>query len=226
MKRVFVIGAVVTAGALAVSSAVYGPELVAGYRFMDSLDRYYADYEANGGTWPQIQDSCALCHGVNGQPRDAQYASLAGQSATYIEAQLHAFAQGRRHSPQMGPLAANLSDEQIKSLADYFARQKPETTEARESDKALEQRGQATVAAKGCVACHGEGLSGGPLAPRIAGQGELYLLDQLNAFKQGRRQDPTRAMNAMAGALSDEEIKATARYLANLTPTPAPVARQ
>jgi cytochrome c553 len=219
MKRAFLIGAASVVVGLTAAAAVVGPELLAGYRFMDALDRYYVGYEANGGAWPQIQDSCALCHGVNGQPRDAQYAALAGQPAAYIEAQLHAFAAGRRHSAQMGPLAANLSDVQIKTLADYFSRQPPETTEAPERDDALAKRGEAVVAARGCIACHGESLSGGPLGPRIAGQGEGYLSDQLNAFRHGQRQDPAQAMNAIASSLSDEELKATVHYLSGLAPT-------
>lgn len=218
MKRAFLIGGALVAAGLTAAAATVGPELLAGYRFMDALDRYYASYEANGGAWPQTQDSCALCHGVNGQPRDAQYAALAGQPASYIEAQLHAFAEGRRHSAQMGPLAANLSDAQIKALADYFSRQLPGTTEAPERDDALAKRGEAVVAARGCIACHGENLSGGPLGPRIAGQGDGYLSDQLKAFKRGQRQDPSQAMNAMASSLSDEELKATAHYLSGLTP--------
>nr|WP_044875361.1 c-type cytochrome [Pseudomonas sp. LFM046] len=218
MKRVLLIGAAVMVAGLTTAAAVVGPEMLAGYRFMDAVDRYYIAYEANGGAWPQIQDSCALCHGVNGQPRDAQYAALAGQPAPYIEAQLHAFAEGRRHSAQMGPLAANLSDTQIKALADYFSRQTPDTTEAPEPDDALAKRGQAVVAAKGCIACHGENLSGGPLGPRIAGQGADYLSDQLQAFKQGQRQDPSQVMNAMAGSLSDEELQATVHYLSGLAP--------
>ncbi|WP_395505563.1 c-type cytochrome [Ectopseudomonas hydrolytica] len=74
------------------------------------------------------------------------------------------------------------------------------------------------IAAKGCATCHGEGLAGGPLGPRLAGQGEGYLVDQLNAFKQGQRQDPTQAMNAMASTLSAEEIRAAAHFLAGQAP--------
>lgn len=221
MKRAFVIGSLVTVVALAASSALYGPEIVSGYRFMDALDQHYVDYQANGGAWPQFQDSCALCHGDRGQSRNAQYASLAGLPAAYIEAQLHAFAEGRRPSPQMGPLAAALSEEQIKSLAAYFSRQTPARVEAPAPDAALEQLGQDTVTAKGCASCHGEGLAGGALGPRLAGQGEDYLLDQLLAFKHGQRKDPSQAMNAMASLLSEEEIKATAHFLANKTPPPS-----
>jgi cytochrome c553 len=218
MKRALVIGAVV-ATALAVSSALFGPEIVAGYRFMEALDQHYADYQADGGAWPQLQDSCALCHGERGQSNNAQYASLAGLPAAYIEAQLHAFAEGRRHSPQMSPLAASLSDQQIQSLAAYFARQTVQRSETPAQNSALAQSGQAMIAAKGCATCHGEALTGGPLGPRLAGQGEGYLIDQLNAFKHGQRQDPTQAMNAIASALSAEEIRATAHFLASQAPT-------
>lgn len=226
MKRAVLIGATTLAAGLTVASLVIGPELVAGYRFMNALDNHYADYEANGGAWPQIQDSCALCHGANGQPKDGQYAALAGQPVAYIEGQLQAFAQGRRHSPQMGPLAASLNDTQIKALSGYFARQTAVTTETPQRDDALAQHGQATVSARGCTACHGESLSGGPLGPRIAGQGEGYLLDQLKAFRQGQRQDPTQAMNAILNTLTDDELKAAAHYLAGLTPAQATQPRQ
>ncbi|EPJ0602704.1 c-type cytochrome [Pseudomonas aeruginosa] len=218
MKRALVIGAAVATAALAVSSAIYGPEIVVGYRFMEALDQHYAGYQADGGAWPQLQDSCALCHGERGQSSNAQYATLAGLPAAYIEAQLHAFAEGRRHSPQMSPLAASLSDQQIQSLAAYFARQTAQRTETPADDSALAQSGQATITAKGCATCHGEGLAGGPLGPRLAGQGEGYLIDQLNAFKHGQRKDPTQAMNAMASTLSAEEIRATAHFLAGQAP--------
>ncbi|ERI53102.1 hypothetical protein N878_00590 [Pseudomonas sp. EGD-AK9] len=185
---------------------------------MEALDQHYADYQADGGAWPQLQDSCALCHGERGQPNNAQYASLAGLPAAYIEAQLHAFAAGRRHSPQMSPLAASLTDQQIQSLAAYFARQTAQNTETSARDNALAQSGQAIIAAKGCTSCHGEGLTGGPLGPRLAGQSEGYLIDQLNAFKHGQRQDPTQAMNAIASTLSAEEIRATAHFLTDQAP--------
>ncbi|MGH8447762.1 c-type cytochrome [Pseudomonas sp.] len=226
MKRAFLIGTVTVVTALTAVAVAVGPDMLAGYRFMDTLDRHFVSYETNGGAWPQIQDSCALCHGVNGQPSNGQYAALAGQPIPYIEAQLHAFAQGRRHSPQMGPLAANLSDVQIKALAEYFSRQAPNTTEVPEHDETLTQRGQATVSARGCTACHGENLSGGLLGPRIAGQGEGYLLDQLKALKQGQRQDPSQAMNAMASMLSEDELSAVAHYLAGLKPSRTEFPRQ
>lgn len=219
MKRVFLIGATLITTTLLALAAIFGPELLSGYRFMNALDQHYVGYEANGGAWPQTQDACTFCHGANGQPQDGQYAALAGQPAAYIQTQLHAFATGQRHSPQMQPLAASLSETQILALAKYFASQRPGITEAPERNDSLAERGKTTIAARGCSACHNSDLSGGPIGPRIAGQGEGYLRDQLKAFRQGQRKDPNQAMNAIASQLSDDEIEAVAHYLAGLAPT-------
>lgn len=219
IRRAFFIPAALIASTLVVAAAIFGPELLSGYRFMEALDRHFAAYESNGGPWPQTQDTCTSCHGAGGQPGNGQYAALAGQSSAYIQTQLHAFATGRRQSSQMGPLAASLSETQVLALAEYFARQPPRITEATERSDALAQRGKTVVSTHGCIACHGNNLSGGSIGPRIAGQGEGYLRDQLESFRQGQRKDPNQAMNAIASQLSDDEIQATAHYLAGLAPT-------
>ncbi|QXH54785.1 c-type cytochrome [Pseudomonas maumuensis] len=218
-RRTLLLGSAMLAAGLLGVTAFHGPELLAGYRFMNALDQHYASYETNGGAWPQPQDACSLCHGVRGQPHNSLYPALAGQSAAYIQAQLQAFAQGTRHSAQMQPLAAALSDERIKALAEYFARQVPRVTDAPPPDDALRARGQASAAARGCTACHGETLSGGPVGPRLAGQGQAYLLEQLAAFKRGQRSDPSGAMNATTASLSEEELQALAHYIAGLAPS-------
>lgn len=213
MKRVILIGAAVAAVGLAAAGAAFGPGLLAGRKFETAYAAHFAQVEAQGG--PQLQDGCVLCHGPGGQSRNAQYPALAGQPAAYIEAQLHAFAQGRRHSPQMEPLAASLSEAQIKSLAAYFERQAPDRNDAVAVDAKLEAEGKVQIAWGACAGCHGEGLTGTPIAPRLAGQGEAYLADQLAAFKRGERLDPTQTMNSLAGQMSEAQIKASARYLAS-----------
>jgi cytochrome c553 len=224
MRRAFVIGAVVAAAGVVAGGAMYGPDLWAGQRFQAAFDRHFASTQADTGAWPPLQDTCGLCHGPKGQPRNAQYPALAGQPAPYLEAQLHAFAEGRRPSPQMGPLAGNLTEAQIKQLAAYYARQTPHPNEPVAADALLRQQGLAIVGAKSCASCHGEGLTGGPLAPRLAGQGETYLADQLAAFKSGARRDPTQAMEAMAAGMSETEIRAAANYIAGLSARPDPAA--
>lgn len=56
--------------------------------------------------------------------------------------------------------------------------------------------------------------------PRLAAQGQDYLLAQLNAFASGERIEPSGAMQAMAAALSAQERQAIAAYLAALVPQP------
>lgn len=62
-----------------------------------------------------------------------------------------------------------------------------------------------------CASCHREdGRAGEPGVPRIAGQDETYLRDALNAYRRGKRDHS--AMRAIAGALSDRDVEAFARW--------------
>ncbi|WP_310649990.1 c-type cytochrome [Pseudomonas juntendi] len=218
MKRALLIGVAVGVTGLVLAAVIAGPQLLAGYRFMKGLDSHYASYDADVGNWPQPQDTCTACHGTSGQSQNEQYPSLAGQNADYLQAQLHAFAEGKRHSAQMEPLAASLTDAQIVSLAQYFARQLPRSTDSPTLDEQLSAKGKAIAAARGCSACHGSDFMGGEAGPRLAGQGKAYLLSQLLAFKQGIRTDPSGAMNATVGLLSPAEAQALAHYFADLDP--------
>lgn len=66
-----------------------------------------------------------------------------------------------------------------------------------------------------CASCHGAlGVSNYDLWPNIAGQKQGYLLRQLNAFRDGSREDPW--MTPMATPLSDDEIKELADFFSAL----------
>ena len=65
---------------------------------------------------------CSGCHGVKGKSAIPSYPHLAGQNKVYIEAQLKAFRDGNRNSPIMSPMAKNLTDDEIISLADYYSK--------------------------------------------------------------------------------------------------------
>lgn len=218
MKRAWIVGAVVVlAGAVGVG-ALYGRDYLDGMHFEKAMHEIDQTEVANGGPWPQPQETCYFCHGAHGQSVNAWYPALSGQPEAYLVAQLHAFAGGQRPNPYMGAIARELTDEQIKSLAVYFARQTPVQSEAVHVQVVLEKRGMALVAAKSCRACHGASFMGRDQVPRLSGQGEAYLAKQLAAFKTGERHDPSGAMNGMAATLSGEDIQAVASYLASLTP--------
>lgn len=66
---------------------------------------------------------CAPCHGPTGISLVRAYPNLAGQKKQYLIAQLKAFRSGERKNPTiMNPLAAKLSDADIKNLATYYSR--------------------------------------------------------------------------------------------------------
>ncbi len=69
-----------------------------------------------------------------------------------------------------------------------------------------------------CMACHGpDGNSAVPLYPKIAGQSNNYLIDQLHAFKNGTRNDPI--MSPMAKPLNDQDILDLAAHYSHQTPS-------
>lgn len=77
-----------------------------------------------GGDLAKNVPACAGCHGAAGAGLPAQYPRLAGQFPEYTEAQLKAFRSGERANDAekvMRMIAAKMTDEEIKAVADYAA---------------------------------------------------------------------------------------------------------
>ena len=71
-----------------------------------------------------------------------------------------------------------------------------------------------------CAGCHGsDGNSQLPIYPNLAGQDRDYIVLQLEALKEGARQNST--MNGIAAGLSEAEMGALAAYFAEQTPKSA-----
>ena len=69
--------------------------------------------------------------------------------------------------------------------------------------------------AQACATCHGPlGISVAPDAPHLAGQPRIYLVEQLKAFRSGKRRHEV--MNVIAKALSDEDIAALSEWYASI----------
>ena len=71
----------------------------------------------------------------------------------------------------------------------------------------------------GCSACHGRDANS-PIMnnyPKLAGQNEAYLLQQLKDIKSGKRNNGmTAAMKGIMHLVNEEEMKAIAKYLSTL----------
>lgn len=197
---------------------VFGPSLLGIYRLQNYVSASAESYKADGGDWPHLSDVCLGCHGVKGNSLHQGYPSLAGQPALYVSAQIHAFASGQRSNPTMDPLAMTLTEAQIKLLSDYYSRQRADENRYFRADSKLRLKGERLVRDGTCTACHGARLLGEAQFPRLAGQGYDYLVEQLNAFAAGTRIESTGTMKRMADAMSPEDRKAVATYLASLKP--------
>ena len=78
------------------------------------------------GKAPQkVQELCVACHGPDGVGITPQYPSLAGQHADYLERALRDYRDGGRKNAVMGGFAAQLTDQDIKEMAEYYAQQRP-----------------------------------------------------------------------------------------------------
>ena len=67
-----------------------------------------------------------------------------------------------------------------------------------------------------CAACHGvAGISNAPIWPNLAGQKEQYLIDQIKAFRDGKRQNAS--MQPMVANLTDTDIENLAAYYSSLS---------
>ena len=66
-----------------------------------------------------------------------------------------------------------------------------------------------------CSTCHGvNGLSTLPNAPHLAGQPLIYLVEQLKAYRSGKRSHEV--MNVIAKPLSDADIDVLAAWYASI----------
>ena len=159
--------------------------------------------------------TCFACHGPNGNSSNGMYPTLAGQNARYIYLELKDFKEGRRHDPQMDPMAAPLTQGDMLALADYFAKQKQAPSEFK-ADDAKVAAGRKKSDEVLCTICHLGDFVGQNEIPRVAGQQYAYIKKQLEDFKARRRTNDAGNMTSVAGTLSDADIENLAQYIANL----------
>jgi cytochrome c553 len=171
---------------------------------------------------------CAACHGASGQSAIPANPNLAGQIPDYIAKQLMNFkaADGKpavRENPIMAGMVANLTPEDMRNLAAYYAAQTPSTGAAHntatvELGQQIYRGGVASQGIPACGSCHGATGAGIPAQyPRLAGQHPEYIEAQMKAWRSGERaNDSARMMRTIASKMSDTQIKAVADYIAGL----------
>ena len=163
----------------------------------------------------EMAAACVACHGENGNSKTENIPSLAGHPAPYLTIQLILFREQQRRNEVMTPLAKALSDEDIESLAAYFAGQK-RVAAPRTADPTMVLRGKETADAHRCGVCHLPDYSGREQIPRLGAQREDYLVKTMRDYKAGARSGLDGMMTSVLHGVTDEQIVALAAYLAQL----------
>jgi cytochrome c553 len=171
---------------------------------------------------------CMGCHNIKGYqasfPEVYKVPMIAGQSAKYIAAALHAYQKGDRKHPTMRAIATSLSEQDINDIAAHYEAMGKEGGAAALADQPSKQpdpQVAALLQKAACVSCHGSNFSKpiDPTYPKIAGQHRDYLFVALKAYKTENNPAVGRSngvMGAIAKQFSNGELKALAGYVGSL----------
>jgi len=175
-------------------------------------------------TAANVNNKCAACHGKDGNSSDGETPSIAGMSIDYFVESIEAYKTDARLARKikgkkkgMKDAAKELSDEDIKALAAYFARQKYKP-QKQKFDPDLARAGK-KLHRKYCDKCHSEG---GSLAEDdagiLAGQPISYLKYSMDSYASGKREmgkNMARKFKSMQKQAGDEGIVQLIHYYAS-----------
>lgn len=106
-----------------------GPVAALDDKTMKDIAAYYAAQQPQAlnirrpltlGEWVE---RCDRCHGPNGNSTDPLMPRLAAQRADWLEQVLHAYRTGARKSTAMAAMSAVMTEDDVKEIAGYYARQ-------------------------------------------------------------------------------------------------------
>ncbi|ASK26832.1 c-type cytochrome [Neisseria chenwenguii] len=172
---------------------------------------------------------CASCHAADGNSGIAMYPKLSAQHPAYIYKQTLDIKDGKRTSGSSGvmkPMVAALSEQDIRNVAAYYAKQQPKSGEANPKDNVelgakIYRGGLAEQKIPACMSCHGPAGAGMPAGgteivsyPRLGGQHKDYIVAQMKAYKAGQRKN--NIMIDIAKRMSDDEVNAVANFIQGL----------
>lgn len=167
-----------------------------------------------------VAGRCSLCHGMQGESASPVFPRLAAQHPEYMAKQLKDFRDGRRKGT-MTEMAADLKDEEINGLANYFGAKPSKARRPSDADlagigKYIYEKGNKYTGVAACASCHGAKAYGTVQLPRLAGQNVQYLETQLKEFNQRARTNDNAVMHSIASKLTELETVAVSSYIAGL----------
>lgn len=190
----------------------------------DTVERTRETADPNTPARTLAWQVCSNCHGVTGNATSPNFPNLAGQTEPYLISQLAGFKSQNRSDPAgfeyMWGISRNLTDEQIKDLAAYYAGQKPVPVADASADpqqlsagKTLFENGIPDRKIPACASCHGKEGQGNAVFPRLADQHADYLVKQLVVFQRTDERPEGSVMKTIAHDLTLDDMEAVAAYL-------------
>jgi cytochrome c553 len=198
-------------------SALLSTALVGSALAAETKPAFKAD-PAKGQALAQV---CVACHTADGSRGSPANPILQGQHPEYLVKQLQEFKSGKRNNAIMKGFASNLSEEDMKHIAAFYAGKIAKPGAAKNKDtirlgEKIYRGGITEKAVPACAGCHGPTGAGIPAQyPRLGGQHADYTESQMNGFRAGTRANNAQMMT-IAGKLNDAEIKAVSDYIAGL----------
>jgi sulfide dehydrogenase cytochrome subunit len=181
-----------------------------------------------GGAWAadvnKVVEDCAGCHGKDGASTDSEFPIIGGYSATYLGSSLTAYKKKERPCPEakyhsgakkgqktdMCSIAKNMSDADIKQVAQFFAGKKFVRAQQK-FDAAMAEKGK-QIHERKCEKCHSEN---GSLASDdsgiLAGQWIPYVQQSMKEFLSGKR-PMDKKMKPKIEKLDKADLDALAHY--------------
>jgi cytochrome c553 len=178
---------------------------------------------------------CTRCHRNDGKSDEIEaFPRLDIQSERYLSLALQSYVHGRRQSGIMEAAASGLKAGEIDALARYYrapARSRQAKHQSANDATLLKgqkiaQEGIAEKQIPACNSCHqsdGNMPNSRPDFPRLAGQNNRFLVDQLRLFAAEKDRGGTPFASLMAPfahKLGNEDIPAVAAWYSSLVANP------
>ena len=175
----------------------------------------------------KLTETCANCHGKAGASTDPEVPIIGGYSSEFLVNNLKAYKNKERYCPEteyrtgskkgtktdMCKVVKDLNDNDIKQVAQYFAKQK--FVRAKQKfDPELAKKGK-EIHEMYCEKCHSEGgTSSKDDSGMPAGQWTPYLKHAFDEFNTGKR-PIAKKMKLKMDELSKEDIDALINFYAS-----------
>jgi cytochrome c553 len=158
---------------------------------------------------------CMACHGPGGNSLVPMFPRLAGQREDFLYWHLVEYKRGHVPASPMTQEVANLTDEDMRNLAAFFALQTPQAprnapvtvSDARGGE--IYANGNPTQGIPPCQGCHGADPTGQAdprfrIFPVLRGQQADYVVAKLKEYRSGALADSSTnfIMQGVAGTLS------------------------